>query len=288
MRRREVMAVAGLGISTLAGFRPVRAEAKQLRIGYQKYGTLVLLKERGTLEKRLAPAGYEVTWTEFPAGPQLLEALNVGAIDFGTTGEAPPIFAQAAGAPLVYVGYEPPAPTGEAIIVPADSPIGTVAESEGAQGGPEQGLQRPLPPAAGTRGLVADAGRHRAGLPAAGRCARRVRARCRRCLGDLGPVPGRGPGGHRCADAGGRQGTGRQPPVLPGLAGSRGTGLGPDPEHHRGARLGRPLGAGQPGRGGAAHWPARRDPGADPGGGPGAGQLRRGAGDGRTSWPSSS
>jgi sulfonate transport system substrate-binding protein len=109
----------------------VLAAKRTLRIGYQKYGTLVLLKERGTLEKRLAPAGYEVTWTEFPAGPQLLEALNVGAIDFGTTGEAPPIFAQAAGAPLVYVGYEPPAPTGEAIIVPADSPIGTVADLKG-------------------------------------------------------------------------------------------------------------------------------------------------------------
>ncbi len=41
-----------------------------------------------------------MTWTEFPAGPQLLEGLNVGAVDFGHTGEAPPVFAQAAGAPL--------------------------------------------------------------------------------------------------------------------------------------------------------------------------------------------
>ena len=69
-----------------------------LRIGYQKYGTLILLKARGTLEKRLAPLGVSVTWTEFPAGPQLLEGLNVGSIDFGTTGETPPIFAQAASA----------------------------------------------------------------------------------------------------------------------------------------------------------------------------------------------
>src|SRR5271170_18518 len=67
-----------------------------IRIGYQKYGTLVLLKARGTLEKRLEPMHVEVRWTEFPAGPQLLEGLNVGAIDFGTVGEAPPIFAQAA------------------------------------------------------------------------------------------------------------------------------------------------------------------------------------------------
>jgi sulfonate transport system substrate-binding protein len=102
-----------------------------VRIGYQKYGTLVLLKARGSLEKRLAPLHVEVKWTEFPAGPQLLEGLNVGAIDFGIAGEAPPIFAQAAGADLVYVGYEPPASAGEAILVPQDSPIKTVPELKG-------------------------------------------------------------------------------------------------------------------------------------------------------------
>jgi sulfonate transport system substrate-binding protein len=102
-----------------------------IRIGYQKYGTLVLLKARGSLEKRLAPLHVEVQWTEFPAGPQLLEGLNVGAIDFGTVGEAPPIFAQAAGADLIYVGNEPPASAAEAILVPKDSPIKTVTELKG-------------------------------------------------------------------------------------------------------------------------------------------------------------
>jgi sulfonate transport system substrate-binding protein len=102
-----------------------------LRIGYQKYGTLVLLKARGSLEKRLAPLHVEVQWTEFPAGPQLLEGLNVGSIDFGTVGEAPPIFAQAAGADLVYVANEPPASSGEAILVPKESPIKTVADLKG-------------------------------------------------------------------------------------------------------------------------------------------------------------
>ena len=70
-----------------------KVEREQLRIGYQKYGTLIILKARGNLEKRLAPLGVDVKWTEFPAGPQLLEGLNVGSIDFGTVGEAPPIFA---------------------------------------------------------------------------------------------------------------------------------------------------------------------------------------------------
>ena len=35
-----------------------QAQAETLRIGYQKYGTLVLLKAKGTLEKRLAEQGY--------------------------------------------------------------------------------------------------------------------------------------------------------------------------------------------------------------------------------------
>ncbi|CAD2266513.1 sulfonate ABC transporter substrate-binding protein [Stutzerimonas stutzeri] len=106
-------------------------QAETLRIGYQKYGTLVLLKARGTLEQRLAGQGFDVQWTEFPGGPQLLEGLNVGSIDFGVTGETPPVFAQAAGADLLYVAHEPPAPSGEAILVPKDSPIRSVAELKG-------------------------------------------------------------------------------------------------------------------------------------------------------------
>jgi sulfonate transport system substrate-binding protein len=61
----------------------------------------------------------------------MLEAMNAGSIDFGHTGEAPPIFAQAAGTPLVYVANEPPNPKGEAILVPKDSPIKDVAELKG-------------------------------------------------------------------------------------------------------------------------------------------------------------
>jgi sulfonate transport system substrate-binding protein len=108
-----------------------QAQDKVVRIGFQKYGKLVLLKSKGSLDEKLKPLGFKAVWAEFPAGPQLLEAVNVGAIDFGNTGEAPPIFAQAAGAPLVYVAHEPPAPRGEAILVPKDSPITTVADLKG-------------------------------------------------------------------------------------------------------------------------------------------------------------
>jgi sulfonate transport system substrate-binding protein len=122
-----LFAVALLCVAPLAA----RAENHVLRIGVQKYGTLVILRERHTLEPLLAKRGWSVSWAEFPAGPQLLEALNVGDLDFGTTGEAPPVFAQAAGAPLVYVGVEPPSPTGEAILVPDNSPLHTLADLKG-------------------------------------------------------------------------------------------------------------------------------------------------------------
>ncbi len=106
-------------------------ESRTIHIGYQKYGTLNFLKAKGTLEKELEPLGITVKWTEFPGGPQLLEALNVGSIDFGHTGEAPPIFAQAAGAPLVYYANGPLNPKGEAIVVPENSPIKSVEDLKG-------------------------------------------------------------------------------------------------------------------------------------------------------------
>ena len=124
--------VAATLLAIAAGLaRPPAAEATTLRIGVQKYGTLVILAQRHTLEERLKPLGITVEWTEFPGGPQLLEALSAGAIDFGTTGDAPPIFAQAARDALVYVAVEPAAPTGEAILVPKDSPLQSLGDLKG-------------------------------------------------------------------------------------------------------------------------------------------------------------
>ena len=127
LTRRSVVAA---GAASILAPRAGRAAARTVRIGVQKYGTLIILRERHTLEQAL-PEGWGVTWHEFPGGPQLLEALSAGALDFGTTGEAPPIFAQAAGSPLLYVGFEPPSPAGEAILVPRDSTIRSVPDLAG-------------------------------------------------------------------------------------------------------------------------------------------------------------
>ncbi len=109
---------------------PAARALELLRIGYQKSAAnLVILKEQGVLEKRF-PAT-KVSWIEFPAGPQLLEALSAGSLEFGLTGDSPPVFAQAAGKDLVYVGAEPPKPDSSAILVLKDSPLQTLAELKG-------------------------------------------------------------------------------------------------------------------------------------------------------------
>ncbi|WP_420912812.1 sulfonate ABC transporter substrate-binding protein [Chimaeribacter coloradensis] len=117
--------LAGLSMAAQAAQAPA-----QFRIGYQKGSvSLVLAKTHQMLEKRYPQT--RITWVEFPAGPQMLEALNVGSIDLGSTGDLPPLFAQAAGADLLYVGQEPPKPKAEVILVAANSPIQRVADLKG-------------------------------------------------------------------------------------------------------------------------------------------------------------
>lgn len=102
-----------------------------LNIGYQKYGLLPIIKARGDLDKALKEKGVNIKWVEFPAGPQLLEGLNVGSVSFGEAGEAPPIFAQAANSNLVYIANQPAAPKAEALIVPKDSSIKSIQDLKG-------------------------------------------------------------------------------------------------------------------------------------------------------------
>jgi sulfonate transport system substrate-binding protein len=133
LRRRLLRAAFVLPLLANAGAAAwAQARPEALRVGFQKSASLfVLQKAQGSLEKKLAPLGVAVKWVEFPAGPQLLEGLNVGSIDIGYVGEAPPIFAQAAGAQFVYIGHDPAAPQAEAIVVPKDSAIKSVAELKG-------------------------------------------------------------------------------------------------------------------------------------------------------------
>ncbi|MDB9486277.1 aliphatic sulfonate ABC transporter substrate-binding protein [Dolichospermum circinale CS-537/01] len=103
-----------------------------IRVGYQQAGDLVRITK--VLEKRLDPLGVKVEWAQFAQGPQLMEAMNVGRIDIGSVGETPPIFAQAAGAQIVYiVGSRQTKESGKgsAIVVPPNSPIKSVKDIKG-------------------------------------------------------------------------------------------------------------------------------------------------------------
>ena len=110
---------------------PTATAAKVVRIGHQKFDPFTLVKARGGLEKRLQPLGVSVEWKEFQSGPPMLEALNVGSIDIGRTGDAPPVFAQAANAPLLYIGGSAPKDRSSGILVPANSAIQTLEDLRG-------------------------------------------------------------------------------------------------------------------------------------------------------------
>ncbi len=109
------------------------APAQTFRVGFQRSSTLTaILKANGELEKALAPLGVRVTWHEFTSGLPQVEALNVGSIDFSAdVADTVPIFAQAAGAKLVYVADESASPTAQAIIVPQNSPIKSLGDLKG-------------------------------------------------------------------------------------------------------------------------------------------------------------
>ncbi|MCJ9702157.1 MULTISPECIES: sulfonate ABC transporter substrate-binding protein [unclassified Bradyrhizobium] len=132
MQRRDFLRLSA-GTAAAAAFAS-RANAqnavKEIRIGYQKTGVLVIARQQASLEKHFTPQGIEVKWIEFSSGPPMMEAMNVGSVDFGAVGDSPPVFAQAAGAAIVYAAGQP-ITNGQGILVPKDSPIRTIADLKG-------------------------------------------------------------------------------------------------------------------------------------------------------------
>ena len=132
MKRRDFLKLS-LGSAAIAALSPgAHAEAgvKEIRIGYQKNGVLVIARQRAVLENHFKPLGIEVKWVEFSSGPPMMEAMNVGSIDYGAVGDSPPVFAQAAGAAIVYAAGQP-ITNGQGILVPQNSAIRSIADLRG-------------------------------------------------------------------------------------------------------------------------------------------------------------
>lgn len=123
------VSLAAIALSPASLF--AQTATKEIRIGYQKNGLLYLAKQTGQIDEAFKAKSIDVKWVEFSFGPPLLEALNLGSIDYGYTGDAPPIFAQAAGANIVYVAAQEAAGAGAAILVKDNSPIQSIADLKG-------------------------------------------------------------------------------------------------------------------------------------------------------------
>ncbi|NNH15109.1 sulfonate ABC transporter substrate-binding protein [Acinetobacter sp. ANC 4282] len=130
-----LIACAMLGSSAALAVDP---SVKQLRVGYQKASVnLVIAKQQKLFEQEFPNA--KISWNEFPGGPQILEALAVGSIDIGATGDTPPVYAQAGNKPLHYFAYETAKHLASAILVPRNSKIIQLSQLKGKRIGVHRG-----------------------------------------------------------------------------------------------------------------------------------------------------
>jgi aliphatic sulfonates family ABC transporter substrate-binding protein len=124
-----------LGLDVPAGLDIADSEraatTRRLRIGYQKFGVLSLVKLHGALDAALAKSGLQIEWREYAAGLPIMDALRLRELELGVVGECAPVFAQADDVPLVYLAAEEAAPEREAILVHRDSPVETVKDLRG-------------------------------------------------------------------------------------------------------------------------------------------------------------
>lgn len=131
MQRRQFLQLsAGAALLPILSHSAAAEPLTEIRIGYQKNGVLVIARQRRTLEDHFAGQNIGIKWLEFSSGPPMLEAMNVGSIHYGAVGDSPPIFAQAAGASIVYAAGQP-ITNGQGILVPKDSPIRSLADLKG-------------------------------------------------------------------------------------------------------------------------------------------------------------
>lgn len=136
LTRRHLAGALAAGL-VLGRSGPARA-GRTVRLSYQRSSTLLtVLKARGTLEERLGRQGFGVSWHLFT---KVLEPMNTGAVDLhADVADAVPIFTQSAGAPLTFYAMEAGSPRAEAIIVPEESSIRTVADLKGRSVGVSKG-----------------------------------------------------------------------------------------------------------------------------------------------------
>jgi sulfonate transport system substrate-binding protein len=98
-----------------------------LVVGDQKGGSEALLKAAGELDD----VPYDISFKPFTSGPPLLDAVGSGAVDVGGVGNTPPLFAINEGKEIKVVHAAKQSAEGDAIVVPGDSAVTSVADLKG-------------------------------------------------------------------------------------------------------------------------------------------------------------
>jgi sulfonate transport system substrate-binding protein len=102
-----------------------------LNIDFATYNPLSLvIKQNGWLEKALAPQGITVNWVKSAGSNKANEALRAGAIDVGSTAGSAALLARSNGSPIQTIDIYSQ-PEWAALVVPAGSPIKSVANLKG-------------------------------------------------------------------------------------------------------------------------------------------------------------
>jgi sulfonate transport system substrate-binding protein len=123
LRRRALLAAALAAPAAAV----VGAEAAVLRVGDQRGGIQPLMAAAGVLQG----APYSIAWRQFAGAPMLLEALNAGAIETGSIGDAPFASAVAAAIPMKAVSVTRSDGAVTALVVPHDSPVRDITDLHG-------------------------------------------------------------------------------------------------------------------------------------------------------------
>jgi sulfonate transport system substrate-binding protein len=119
---------AGSDPSTNTSASTVDVSNVTLNIGDQAgSGSEALLTAAGLISK----LPFKAHWSDFTSGPPMLQAMGSGSVDVGGVGDAPPVFEASAGGQIALVSALGTNVDSESLLVPANSPIKTIAQLKG-------------------------------------------------------------------------------------------------------------------------------------------------------------
>ena len=116
-----------LAAGVLATSLSLAAAAQTLMVGDQSFNARAVMEAAGVLDD----VPYTLEWKQFTAGSPVAEALNVGSLDIGLLGDAPPLFLGALGAPIKVIAVSRQNLDGVAILARKDSDIHSLEDLRG-------------------------------------------------------------------------------------------------------------------------------------------------------------